>query len=93
MKHRGFGLDHFYVYAGSNVNLKNDRENPLYNLILVSSRSQKEILSVKKLPGGQSLSLGFDHEGTYLLYYSFGPGEPGFVDKHVLIDVIPMKLL
>lgn len=85
------GAQHFYVVKGSDVNLKNNQQQPIYNVVLVNVKSEKKVIGIEELPAGESVKFGFSKEGEYRLYYSFNPDKATALDHFVAIDVVPSR--
>lgn len=89
LQEKVFNLNHFYVSRGSEVNILNERAETLYNVIMINSNTGKKVLGIEEWADGQSVQLGFDHEGSYLLYYSLGRHGVKAKNGYLQIDVLP----
>lgn len=81
-------ITRLYVLKGSNLNLKNDHEDAVYNISLVNAESGKKVANVAELSAGGSFRLEFGREGIYHLYYSLSSDEGENANRYLLIDVI-----
>lgn len=89
LQENAYNLNHFYVSRGSEVNILNEHTETLYDVIMINSNTGKKVLGIEEWGGGQSVKLGFDHEGSYLLYYSRGRHGVKATTGYLQIDVVP----
>lgn len=81
-------VSHLLVISGSEVTLKNDNSNAVYNISLINDKSGKSLVSVAEIPAGNSVKMEFSKEGIYRLYYSLQPDDTQNADRYMLIKVI-----
>lgn len=85
----GSSAQQVYVLAkGSDVNLVNAYQATLTGMILVNMDNDKKLLTVKELPIGQSIQIGFDKVGFYQLIYKINSGSIEDTYKRLLIKVV-----
>ncbi len=81
-------ISQMLVTRGSEVNLKNDNPNAVYNISLINDKSGKRLVTVAEISAGSSVKVEFSKEGIYRLYYSLQPDDTQSADRYMLIKVI-----
>lgn len=85
----GSSAQQVYVLAkGSDVNLVNAYQATLTGIILVNMDNDKKLLTVKELPIGQSIQIGFDKVGSYQFIYKVSSASIEDSYKRLLIKVV-----
>lgn len=76
------------LVKGADINLVNLDQKILRDLSLVNIGQGRKILEIDELPVGQSVQIGFDKVGSYVLIYKFNSQKLTNVYKRLLIEVV-----